>query len=102
MYAQWGGSAERCRLASRQVASLLNHLGLQDAARKRREPSQTPGAWSGSIVYTSDGFVSVSISQERWDKAKGIIQWISDLITSGDDLPFKELESHRGFLIYLV
>jgi hypothetical protein len=102
MYAQWGGSAERCRLASRQVASLLNHLGLQDAARKRREPSQTPGAWAGSIVNTSDGFVSVSILQERWDKTKGIIQWISDLITSGDDLPFKELESHRGFLIYLV
>lgn len=58
-----GPSAEDCRLASRQVASTLNHLGLQDAARKRRGGSQTPGAWAGSIVNTSDGFISVSVSQ---------------------------------------
>mmetsp|Transcript_20485 Transcript_20485/g.29214 ORF Transcript_20485/g.29214 Transcript_20485/m.29214 type:complete len:595 (-) Transcript_20485:2495-4279(-) len=97
-----GHSAEECRLVSRRVASLLNSLGLQDAARKRREESQTPGAWAGAIVMTADGFVSVSISQERWDKAKCILNWIQEHVTTGDDIPFKLLESHRGFLIYLV
>jgi hypothetical protein len=96
------GTAEECRLASRRVASLLNHLGLQDAARKRREGSQTPGAWAGSIVFTSDGYVSVSVSQERWDKGKVIVAWLHEQVTTSDEVPFKLLESYRGFLIYLV
>ncbi len=97
-----GCSAEDCRLVSRRVASLINFLGLQDAARKRREPSLTPGAWAGSFVNTSDGFVSVAISQERWDKAKGILFWIQEQLQAGGSIAFKPLESHRGFLIYLA
>jgi hypothetical protein len=97
-----GRSAEDCRLVSRRVASMINHLGLQDAARKRREPSLTPGAWAGSIVNTSDGYVSVAVSQERWDKAKSILLWIQSQLQEGGSIAFKPLESHRGFLIYLV
>jgi hypothetical protein len=97
-----GHSAEDCRLVSRRVASTLNSLGLQDAPRKRREPSQTPGAWAGSIVNTSNDLVCVAISQERWHKAKTILTWLEDLLQTGNEIPFKTLESHRGFLIYLV
>jgi len=97
-----GSSAEDCRLVSRRVASMINYLGLQDAARKRREPSLTPGAWAGSIVNTSDGYVSVAVSQERWDKAKSILLWIQGQLQEGGSIAFKPLESHRGFLIYLV
>lgn len=97
-----GRSVEVCRLVSRRVASILNMLGLQDAAQKRREPSLTPGAWAGSIVNTSDNYVSVAVSQERWDKAKIILVWLQELLTSGGEISFKPLESHRGFLIYLV
>jgi len=97
-----GCSAEDCRLVSCQVASMINFLGLQDAACKRREPSLTRGAWAGSIVKLSDGFVSVAISQERWDKTKGILLWIQEQLQAGGSIAFKPLESHQGFLIYLV
>ena len=39
-------------LASSKIAKGCAWLGLQDAARKRREPSQTPGAWAGATVST--------------------------------------------------
>jgi hypothetical protein len=37
------------RVSSR-VAKICSWLGLQDAACKRREPSQTPGAWAGAVL----------------------------------------------------
>lgn len=40
--------------AARQVASQESYLGIQDAARKRRAPSQQAGAWAGSIVRTNN------------------------------------------------
>jgi hypothetical protein len=81
---------------------MLNYLGLQDAPRKLRDASQTPGAWAGSIVCTLRNTVTLSGSQERWDKAKGILSWIHSQLLSGTTIPLKPLESHRGFLIYLV
>ncbi len=97
-----GNSWEEARLASRRIGSLLNWLGVQDAARKRRDPSRTPGAWAGSIIHTAGGVVTVSVSQERWDKAKTIVDWIEKSMNEGEDIEFKKLESYRGFLIYLV
>jgi hypothetical protein len=59
-----GGSYSECRSASRTVAGIASYLGLQDAPRKRRDPSMTPGPWAGSIVHTTPDSVMVSISQE--------------------------------------
>ena len=39
---------DECRQVSRRVASLANYLGLQDAVRKRRDPSDAPGPWDHS------------------------------------------------------
>jgi hypothetical protein len=39
-------------LCSSKMAKGLCFLGLQDAARKRREPSRRPGAWAGVTVMT--------------------------------------------------
>jgi hypothetical protein len=97
-----GGSWQEARDASRRIASLMNWLGIQDAARERRDPSRTPGAWAGSIVHTEDGVITVSVSQERWDKAKGIISWIEAEMSESDNIDFKLLESYRGFLVYLT
>lgn len=68
-------SYEEGRKASHTVASLAGYLGLQDAPRKRRDPSQAPGPWAGAIFNTRGEEVCVSISQERWDKAKNMIGW---------------------------
>ncbi len=59
-----GFSFEETWRVARHVASTFNHLGIQDAPRKHRGPSQEPGAWAGSIVHTSEGIVTISISTE--------------------------------------
>ena len=97
-----GNSWEEARLASRTVASRLNWLGIQDAARKRRDPSQDPGPWAGSVVHVSEeGAISVSVTQERWDKTKGIVEWIYEEMLSSDTIEFKTLQRSRGFLVYV-
>ena len=62
--------------ASSQVAKTASEKGLQDAARKRRRPSQKPGAWAGAIVATTNGRVTRGVTQERWEKAKSKIRWL--------------------------
>jgi hypothetical protein len=63
-----GNSWLEAKLASRQVASVMNWLGLQDAARKWRDPSKSPGPWAGLFVYAEDEVVTVCVSQERWER----------------------------------
>jgi hypothetical protein len=93
---------EDCWVASQRVSSILASLGIQDAARKRRYPSWTPGAWAGSVTSTSDEDVFVTVSQEKWDKTKTIVEWIRDRVECDSKLNYKMLESYRGFLIYVT
>jgi hypothetical protein len=97
-----GGSLQDAWWASRVVASRLNWLGIEDAARKRRDPSQDPGPWAGSVVHIStNGAISLTVTQERWEKTKRIILWIEEEMKGSDTIEFKTLERHRGFLIYV-
>jgi len=43
-------------------------LGLQDAARKRREPRVHPGAWAGSVVHVEvdDGWKITNTLEEKF------------------------------------
>lgn len=98
------GSEGACRLTSRRVASRINYLGLQDAARKRRAPSKSPGAWAGAICrsITSRGLF-VSCSLEKWQKGKAIIERLVDLIVVKEQIKvsFTDLEKDVGFLVHL-
>jgi hypothetical protein len=78
------------------------YLGIQDAARKRTTPSQTPGPWAGSVVHSKDELIAL-VSQEKWDKTKAMILELKELLTAWKDglLPHKRLEQIRGFLIYV-
>jgi len=97
-----GNSWWEARLASRTVASKLNWLGIQDAARKRRDPCQDPGPWAGSVIHVStEGTISVSVTQDCWNKTKLIVTWVVEEMAQSDTLHFKTLESHRGFLVYV-
>ena len=111
----WAGS---CR-----IAKVLGWLGLQDAARKRREPSQEPGAWSGATVVLLGGNVFQSVTAERWVKTQqhirrlaasiGLVDAVSAKVLSEEELieamtrtstspiDHKKLESSRGFLVYV-
>ena len=96
-----GNGWTEARAASRRIASLLNWLGIQEAARKRRDPRQDPGPWAGSVIKIGqDGSVLVTVTQERWEKTRGIINWIAKEMEESDVIEFKQLERYRGFLIY--
>ena len=98
-----GSSKEECWKAARRVASMLNYLGIQDAPRKRRDASQTPGAWAGSVVQTGNQGVFVMVSQEKWDKAKRYVAEVRELIAADpNSLPRRRLEVIRGYLNHIV
>ena len=84
-----------------QVASCLNFLGLQHAARKLRELMQDAGASAGAVVHTSTG-VYLSVSMARWEKTKFIIESLQHELRVHKSFYFKDLESWRGYLIYVA
>jgi hypothetical protein len=49
-----GPTVELTWSVSRVVASRIQYLGIQEASRKRRPPTQTPGAWAGGVFKTSE------------------------------------------------
>ena len=101
-----GATRELCHEATHQVETLMSYLGLQDAARKRRPNSQTPGEWTGSITLALEGVgLFVTVSQKKWDKCKAIISSLLELYASPKDLPMmdlKDLERKTGFLVHLA
>lgn len=97
-----GHSAEACWAAIRRFASICTKLGIQDAARKRTEPSATPGPWAGTVVHTNDGEVVGTVTTEKWGKTKSLIQELESLLLSSEGMPLRRLLSVRGFLNYVV
>jgi hypothetical protein len=88
--------------ASQRTSSVLGFLGLQDAARKRRDPGQETGAWTGSVVWTSSGEIVVMTTQEKWDKTKKCLEWISVNMDNTQGLDGRLMKSYRGFLVYVA
>jgi len=89
--------------AAQRASSIQGMLGIQDAARKRRPPSMEPGAWAGSVCHTSEGKVTVLLSQDRWEKTREIIAGIARTLKDNNGIfDFKKLESERGSLVYVM
>ena len=65
-----GAMRELAWQAARRAISILQYLGMQDAPRKRRPPSKTPGAWAGGVHKISAEKISKTVTQEKWDKAR--------------------------------
>ena len=97
-----GASEEECWQAARRVASICGYLGIQDASRKRRPPSQAPGAWAGSVVAVTPEGPGVSVSQEKWDKTRRYISEMLRELEETGELNHKALEKKRGFLVYVT
>ena len=52
----------------------MGYLGLQDAPRKRRPISKTPGEWTGLITLSIEALgLFVTVSEKKWNKAKEMI-----------------------------
>jgi hypothetical protein len=98
-----GNTEQEAWLAARRVASVCSYLGIQDATRKRRKASKTPGAWAGAVISTDDEGVYVSVSEEKWKKARDIVERTVKEIAEGDGwIGRKGLERSRGFLSYVT
>ena len=102
-----GFSKENCHEVHRQFASRFQWLGMQDAPRKFRPPSQSnAGAWTGTIFRVSSTNITKSVTQEKWDKGRGIVMALFERCRSSPDqrpvLNRKELERETGFLNHLA
>jgi len=103
----FGGSEWRCRAGGKRASKYTQYLGIQDAARKYRPPSQRPGPWCGAFVASVNGSVWAYVSEEKWQKAQRYVgSWIEELKWARENneiakLDFKHLEKGRGFLVYL-
>ena len=102
-----GSSKERCHLVHQQFTSRMQYLGIQDAPRKFRPPSQDQaGAWTGTIFRITKNDITKSVSQDKWQKGKSIVEDLARRISEEPDgspsLNRKELERQTGFLNHLT
>jgi hypothetical protein len=111
-----GPSEEECWQAARKYTSICNHYGVQDAPRKWCPPSMTAGAWADTVIHTNMDQVCVKVTQTRWDKACNMVrdiwqefsdrrkQVLSEVLgeDSAGGINHKQLESRRGFLVYVA
>ena len=102
-----GATEQACRNATHRVETMMGYLvGLQDATRKRRPESQSPGEWTGSISRAIEGVgLFVTVSPKKWTKAKNHIAWLLEHFKSPSHLPhfnLKEVERKVGFLVHLA
>jgi hypothetical protein len=84
-------------------ASVCSYLGIQDASRKRRQASKTPGAWAGTVILTDADSVYLTVSQEKWEKSRGMVaDTLQELEASDGSLDQKTLERCWGFFLYVT
>lgn len=97
-------SESMCHIATRRIASVVNYLGQQNAARKRRPPSQTPGPWAGAkcLFIAGDGLYVLS-TQGKLEKAQNIISKWNTALGEENSIAvcFKEMEQDVGFLCHI-
>lgn len=98
-----GSSQQEAWLAARRAASLLNHLGIQDAPRKRRDSSTKPGAWAGSVLRTDMDAVNTLVSEDKWSKTQCLLKEVKEMLSRDPTrLNRKRLEQIRGYLIHIT
>ena len=102
-----GVSAEDAWQVSSRIAKTASFYGVQDAARKRREQTQQPGAWAGVVCGTYPTRPYMAVTQEKWDKTKQEIQRLREEIdgrgtaTPVGTITTKVLEQVAGYLNHI-
>ena len=68
-----------CWRAASEFSKVMAKLGLQDAARKRTEPSITPGPWAGGVVHTNASEVALLVSEKKWEKTRRMVNELHEM-----------------------
>ena len=97
-----GPNEKMAKQATHKLGTNMSYLGIQDATRKRRNITQRPGEWTGSIsLSVKECSLFVTVSQRKWDKARSIIfEWNKRKQTTS--VNYKELERDLGFFVHLA
>jgi hypothetical protein len=97
-----GHSRENACQVHRPYVSKQQYLGIQDAPRKTRPPSEVKcGAWAGTVIRITKDQVTRSVTQAKWDKGKEIIKWFREKCDAGEGYSYKQVLSKKGFLVHL-
>jgi len=100
------GGELRVNEAGHTLSTRESYVGVQDALRKWRAAGGTrrPGAWAGAVVFNDEAQgIVVLTSQEKWDRLKAICQkWWARLRNGDREVNHKEMQSDRGFLVYVT
>ena len=101
-----GYSKANCWDVYHQFASRVQYLRMQNAPRKFRAPSQADaGAWTGTILRIFSDHITKSVSQEKWDKGREMIErHLREINRPADSRPYldrRRLEKETGFLNHL-
>jgi len=91
-----------CWSVGHRVGTQLCYLGIQDALRKRSPPSQQAGAWTGTLAHSLPDALTVSCTQEKWEKARAFLENMQHILDQNGDFCHKTLEQQRGFLVYIT
>jgi len=95
-YRGTGYDEESCRLATRRLASMLQYLGNQDAARKREFPAQLTGPWAGSVVRILPVGVALTVTFEKWSKARMTVPTLFVSSTNCETSPWQNKPVSRN------
>ena len=60
------------------------------------------GAWTGSVVWSSNGRLVAMTTQEKWIKARAHLNWMAEHLEDTQGLENKKFKSIRGFLVYVA
>ncbi|KAL7575071.1 hypothetical protein ACA910_000442 [Epithemia clementina (nom. ined.)] len=91
-----------------RIAKTASFYCVQDAARKRREQSQRPGAWAGVVCGTWPQRPFISVTQSKWERTKARISRLRAAVEeatgpTGDfKVDHKMLEQVVGFLNHVA
>jgi hypothetical protein len=97
-----GYSLENAWQVHRQYVSKQQYLGIQDAPRKTRPPSQEKcGAWARTVIRVTPDCITRSVTQAKWDKGRAVIAWFWEARDKGKGYTYKQVLSKKGFLVHL-
>ena len=88
-----GPSKEIAEAAAHQLSSRINSLGEQDASRKRRPVSLTPGAWTGKLLHCNLPHPRKAVLHEKWTEFRmELIELIKAGHSSDPQVEYKTLQ----------